>query len=229
MNKTTNHSEQQEKNCQNILLEIGLLQKEYSQLIQTYKSTNQNIMHVCEPVISFQQKYHLTNKQALSIAKNNISILEMNEIIEKAQEIFEHANNLLCSPDNIVLECEDCGEIILDAKLAELYALMMRDDIENYHMTFPLKSVPIKKAYTLISVCNRTIVTEEFHTLAAAQECMLRELQECQDWDTDWEPLWKEYVAKYQDEYCTEKFGIGEKTAWANSEDGNKLMDWCII
>lgn len=61
-----------------VLKEIGELQKNIN-LLSSNKLTKKAI---CELVIPFRDKYHLSDKDALSIARNEMSIDEISRIIE---------------------------------------------------------------------------------------------------------------------------------------------------
>ena len=63
----------------NVLKEIGELQKNYKNLLSSNKLTKKAM---CELVIPFRDKYHLSDKDALSIARNEMSIDEISRIIE---------------------------------------------------------------------------------------------------------------------------------------------------
>lgn len=65
---------------ENILLEIGELQKEYQNLLRTKKLTKKAM---CDLVIPFRDKYNLTDLQALQVARNELSVMEMAELISE--------------------------------------------------------------------------------------------------------------------------------------------------
>lgn len=64
---------------QNILQEIGKLQSKYKYLANHQMLSKKAL---CDLVIPFRDKYMLTDRQALSIVRNDITIEEMGEILE---------------------------------------------------------------------------------------------------------------------------------------------------
>lgn len=63
---------------ENLLQEIGELQNEYQNLLRTKKLTKKSM---CNLVIPFRDKYNLTDLQALQVARNELSVMEMAELI----------------------------------------------------------------------------------------------------------------------------------------------------
>lgn len=57
-----------------LLLEIGDLQDQYTKLKSLSPMTKRDIVRLVKP---FQEKYHLTDRQALQIARNELSIKEI--------------------------------------------------------------------------------------------------------------------------------------------------------
>ena len=72
--------EKSDKGCLvEILKEIGKLQTDYN-----YLKLNDNFTKktMCDLVIPFRDKYHLSDRDALAIARNEISVSEIAKIIE---------------------------------------------------------------------------------------------------------------------------------------------------
>ena len=63
---------------ENLLREIGELQNGYQNLLKTKKLTKKEM---CNLVIPFRDKYNLTDLQALQVARNELSVMEMAELI----------------------------------------------------------------------------------------------------------------------------------------------------
>lgn len=63
-----------------IIKEIASLQKEYKKLLHTNKLTKRAM---CELVIPFRDKYHLKDSEALSIARDEVSMEQIAEMISK--------------------------------------------------------------------------------------------------------------------------------------------------
>lgn len=63
---------------ENLLQEIGELQNGYQNLLKTKKLTKKEM---CNLVIPFRDKYNLTDLQALQVARNELSVIEMAELI----------------------------------------------------------------------------------------------------------------------------------------------------
>lgn len=63
---------------ENLLQEIGELQNEYQNLLRTKELTKKAM---CNLVIPFRDKYNLTDLQALQVARNELSVMEMAELI----------------------------------------------------------------------------------------------------------------------------------------------------
>lgn len=61
-----------------IMNDIETLQQNYQELMNGIKVTKKDI---CELVIPFRDKYHLKDSQALQIARNELSISEINELM----------------------------------------------------------------------------------------------------------------------------------------------------
>ena len=62
-----------------LLKEIAALQTEYEKLKNSEKMTKKAI---CDLVIPFRDKYHLSDKDALAIAQNKVSIAQMVTLLE---------------------------------------------------------------------------------------------------------------------------------------------------
>lgn len=63
---------------ENLLQEIGELQNKYQNLLRTKKLTKKAM---CNLVIPFRDKYNLTDLQALQVARNELSVMEMAKLI----------------------------------------------------------------------------------------------------------------------------------------------------
>lgn len=63
-----------------LIKEIGKLQKDYDSLKSKNKLTKRAM---CDLVIPFRDKYCLSDKDALAIARNEMCIDEISEVIEK--------------------------------------------------------------------------------------------------------------------------------------------------
>ena len=61
------------------MYEVGILQQEYQRLIDSRKLTKKAMCDLCIP---FRDKYGLTDKQALMIARNEMSPMEMAELLK---------------------------------------------------------------------------------------------------------------------------------------------------
>lgn len=64
---------------QNILQEIGELQAKYKCLVNNKLLSKKAL---CDLVVPFRDKYLLSDRQALSIVRNDITIKEMGEILD---------------------------------------------------------------------------------------------------------------------------------------------------
>lgn len=62
----------------NIMDDIGNLQEKYQDLISQNRLTKRAM---CDLVIPFRDKYCLTDLQALQIARNKLTITEINQLI----------------------------------------------------------------------------------------------------------------------------------------------------
>lgn len=60
------------------MYEVGILQQEYNQLVDTRKLTKKAICDLCIP---FRDKHGITDKQALMIARNEMSVMEMAKLL----------------------------------------------------------------------------------------------------------------------------------------------------
>lgn len=65
---------------ENVMNEVGNLQKSYNSLIENGKLTKKAM---CDLVVPFKDKYGLSDLQALMIARNEMSIPEMAELLNK--------------------------------------------------------------------------------------------------------------------------------------------------
>ena len=61
---------------------IAVLQKEYKKLLLTKKLTKKAM---CELVVPFRDKYHLKDREALSIARNEVSMEQIAEMIGETE------------------------------------------------------------------------------------------------------------------------------------------------
>ena len=59
--------------------EIGILQDNYRKLEKNRKLTKKNI---CDLVIPFRDKYNLTDLEALQVVRNELTILQIVELLE---------------------------------------------------------------------------------------------------------------------------------------------------
>lgn len=64
----------------NVMNEVGNLQKSYNSLIENGKLTKKAM---CDLVVPFRDKYGLSDLQALMIARNEMSIPEMAALMNK--------------------------------------------------------------------------------------------------------------------------------------------------
>ena len=64
----------------NTLEEVGVLQTEY-ELLKNKKGLTKKA--ICDLVIPFRDKYNLSDKDALMIARNEISILDIAVLLKK--------------------------------------------------------------------------------------------------------------------------------------------------
>ena len=62
--------------------EIAVLQKEYKKLLRTNKLTKKAM---CELVVPFRDKYHLKDREALSISRNEVSMEQIAEMIGETE------------------------------------------------------------------------------------------------------------------------------------------------
>ena len=67
---------------ESLLREIGELQNKYQNLLRTKRLTKKAM---CDLVIPFRDKYNLTDLQALQVARNELSILEMANLIRRTK------------------------------------------------------------------------------------------------------------------------------------------------
>lgn len=65
-----------------LIKEIAVLQKEYKKLLLTKKLTKKAM---CELVVPFRDKYHLKDREALSIARNEVSMEQIAEMIGETE------------------------------------------------------------------------------------------------------------------------------------------------
>ena len=65
---------------ENMMNEVGNLQKAYNSLIESGKLTKKAM---CDLVIPFRDKYGLSDLQALMIARNEMPISEMAEVMNE--------------------------------------------------------------------------------------------------------------------------------------------------
>ena len=62
----------------NVMSDIAQLQTEYQKLIDEKKLSKKNM---CDLVIPFRDKYNLTDLQALQVARNELSIAGINDLL----------------------------------------------------------------------------------------------------------------------------------------------------
>lgn len=67
----------------NIMTDVVNLQTEYRKLIDEEKLTKKNM---CDLVIPFRNKYQLKDLQALQIARAELSVAEINDLLSKESE-----------------------------------------------------------------------------------------------------------------------------------------------
>ena len=65
---------------ENMMNEVGNLQKAYNSLIESGKLTKKAM---CDLIIPFRDKYGLSDLQALMIARNEMPISEMAEVMNE--------------------------------------------------------------------------------------------------------------------------------------------------
>lgn len=65
---------------ENLMKEVGELQNNYTNLVHIGKLTKKAM---CDLVIPFRDKYNLTDLQALQIARNELSLLEMYDLLSE--------------------------------------------------------------------------------------------------------------------------------------------------
>lgn len=66
-----------------MLSEIGDLQDSYKKLLNEGKLTKKAM---CDLVVPFRDKYHLTDLQALQIAREELSVKEISDILKRSLE-----------------------------------------------------------------------------------------------------------------------------------------------
>lgn len=66
-----------------IMTDVANLQTEYSKLIDEERLTKKNI---CDLVIPFRNKYQLKDSQALQVARDELSVAEINDLLSKESE-----------------------------------------------------------------------------------------------------------------------------------------------
>lgn len=74
--------------------------------------------------------------------------------------------------------------------------------------------------YMLITVCEREIMTEQFHSLERAQKCMHKEMIEFGDVSED---------IFDNEEYDNGDFGFGKYSAYVNDGLNYSNYDWSIV
>ena len=65
-----------------LMKEVGLLQQQYRKLVSENRLTKKAI---CDLVIPFRDKHNLTDIQALQIARNELSIISICDVIERME------------------------------------------------------------------------------------------------------------------------------------------------
>lgn len=66
-----------------LMNDAAVLQKEYQKLIDEQRLTKKEM---CDLVIPFRDKYGLKDGQALQIARNELSVSEINDLLNKESE-----------------------------------------------------------------------------------------------------------------------------------------------
>lgn len=66
-----------------LMNDVAVLQKEYQKLIDEQRLTKKEM---CDLVIPFRDKYGLKDGQALQIARNELSVSEINDLLNKESE-----------------------------------------------------------------------------------------------------------------------------------------------
>lgn len=67
----------------NIMTDVANLQTEYKKLIDEERLTKKNM---CDLVIPFRDKYQLKDSQALQVARDELSVAEINDLLSKESE-----------------------------------------------------------------------------------------------------------------------------------------------
>lgn len=67
----------------NIMREVANLQESYRILIDENRLTKKSMCNLCIP---FRNKYHLTDKQTLMIARNEMTLAEVCDLLEDNHE-----------------------------------------------------------------------------------------------------------------------------------------------
>lgn len=63
-----------------VMKEIGKLQSDYQKLVKDNKLSKKSM---CDLVIPFRDKYHLTDVEALQIARNELSTMQIVNLLER--------------------------------------------------------------------------------------------------------------------------------------------------
>lgn len=69
--------------------EAATLQTEYKALVSTKRLTKKAMCDLCIP---FRDKYGLTDLQTLRIARNEMSLIEMLDLLERGESGADHAD-----------------------------------------------------------------------------------------------------------------------------------------
>lgn len=87
------------------------------------------------------------------------------------------------------------------------------------------------KFYILISVLDREITTAIFDSHKEAWDAMLKELQQCNDWQDNWDSVYESTKDEngYMPDGSHDEFNISKNTAWANCHGDVAHNDWSII
>lgn len=67
----------------NVMADVANLQTEYKKLIDEKRLTKKNM---CDLVIPFRDKYQLKDSQALQVARDELSVAEINDLLSKESE-----------------------------------------------------------------------------------------------------------------------------------------------
>lgn len=63
-----------------LFLDVGNLQNDYENLVKNHKLTKKAICDLCIP---FRDKYKLTDLETLKIARNEMSVFKINQLLNR--------------------------------------------------------------------------------------------------------------------------------------------------